>query len=132
MPKPVDLSGLWGGMYWYPDSVVEPVSFSAWLSVIDGVLTGTTLEPNTFLLNGPEELGAKLTGSASVTRVQFSKAYPDVEQPPVIYSGAPSEDGNKISGSWRFRDLGYYSGGFEMTRTTAKSERMIKIPETVG
>ncbi|MEO0551167.1 MAG: hypothetical protein AAFZ91_14695 [Pseudomonadota bacterium] len=121
MPQSFNISGPWGGRYWYNDFIEEPVPFSAWLSVVDGALTGTTLEPNTFLFNGPEELDAELQGGVHGALVQFDKVYPGVEQPAVWYDGLLSEAGNRIFGSWVFRKPGELSGRFEMTRIMTKT-----------
>ena len=122
------ISGLWGGRYWYPDSD-EPVPFSAWLTVTDFTLFGTTLEPNTITFEGPEELTAELTGEVQLSHVTFQKTYPDVDQPPVYYDGVVSRDRNKISGEWYLNDDGFYSGEFEMTRLLANNfaENKIKV-----
>ena len=126
MPQSPNLSGPWGGRYWYDDYDDEPVPFSAWLFVLDGALSGTMLEPNTFLFNGPEELDAELKGGVYGELVQFEKIYPDVDQPPVWYDGLLNADGNRIFGNWIFRKPGELSGRFEMTRiittTRAKAE----------
>lgn len=121
MDKTYDLNGVWGGRYWYAHADTEAVPFSAWLSIIDGELSGTTLEPNTFVPSDAEELDALLRGHVAGDEIVFVKTYPQVEQDGVFYEGVIMDQGQRITGRWFFRGPDDWSGHFEMTRTAAKA-----------
>ena len=127
----LQLSGLWGGRYWYTQLPEDAVPFSAWLSVLNGNLTGSILEPNTILIDGPEELSANIVGSVAGDHVEFSKTYPLIDQPNVVYDGRVDKAGSRISGTWRFPDYFDYSGRFEMTRMSATTKQNAYISENV-
>ena len=116
-----NLNGVWGGRYWYTHMEDAAVPFSAWLSVIDGELSGTTLEPNTFVEAAAEELDALLRGHIAGDEIVFLKTYTDVDQEPIFYEGRITENGQRITGRWFFRRPDDWSGPFEMTRTAAKT-----------
>ncbi|MEM9053954.1 MAG: hypothetical protein AAGB16_01400 [Pseudomonadota bacterium] len=121
MADTYNLNGVWGGRYWYTHAEDVAVPFSAWLGLVEGELTGTTLEPNTFVAGGAEELDALLRGHVAGDEMVFLKTYSDLDQEPVFYEGRILDDGQRITGRWFFRGPDDWSGQFEMTRTAAKT-----------
>lgn len=126
------LCGPWGGQYWYDLEAELPVPFSAWLEVSGDQLSGTILEPNTFVLGGPEDLEAKIRGETHRATVLFYKTYIGIDQPPVVYDGKLSDYGTRIRGHWYFREPLDVAGAFEMTRLTAKTALSVDTAVSAG
>ena len=121
-------AGIWSGRYWYLHIQPENgliVPFSAFISETDGMLSGTTLEPNSFVENGMMELSAALSGMREDGIVEFVKVYdsaPDVHDMPIIYEGEMDSDGMRIFGGWTLEsDDGAFAGGFELVRASHAS-----------
>ena len=121
-------AGIWSGRYWYlhtnPENALV-VPFSAFINEVDGLLSGTTLEPNSFAENGMLELGAALSGAREDRAVEFIKVYdsaPDVHDMPIIYEGELDDDGARIIGGWTLETIdGGFAGGFELVRASHAS-----------
>lgn len=102
------LSGRWRGEY---DDGTGPTAFDAELRVTDGVLSGSTSEPNRF---GPphfSRLEAELAGDAFASRqLVWLKTYRtgSVDHS-VLYVGQLATSGRRIDGHWR---LGTSHGTF--------------------
>ena len=122
-----DMSGFWTGEYRYSG---EPliVRFSASIQENGGQLTGTILEPNTFMFNDSSEAEAVIEGERQDRNVRFNKVYTtpvDLSQPPLVYQGVVNADFTRVTGTWRFTDRGYPSGSFTMSRVTTGAEHAI-------
>ena len=108
---------VWTGRFWLKDRNRKGVPFSIWMSIVDGKLTGTSLEPNVWALIENEELDATLSGHASDEEVVFLKTYKAFEHEPVYFEGELSEDGREVVGKWYFGWPNEWSGPFEMKRS---------------
>lgn len=107
---------VWTGRYWLKDEDREGVPFSVWMTVKNGKLSGSTLEPNAFALIDQEELDASIRGHVADDEVVFLKTYKAFEHEPVYFEGELSEDGRTVVGKWYFGWPNEWSGPFEMTR----------------
>ena len=123
------LSGLWTGRYWYMSSnqhIPATVPFSAVILDSDGIVTGTTLEPNSFANNNLSELTATIDGQQQDGMIDFMKIYdllPDVHQYPIDYTGDIDEDWTRIVGGWCITLEDWHEhGGFELVRVTKSVE----------
>ena len=116
------LSGVWTGEYQHDQKGREGATFSAWLTITEDRLTGSTLEPNTFAETDQEELDALLRGHVHGEEVVFLKIYQGLKQEPVYCEGTISEDGRKIVGKWFFSWPDEISGTFEMVRRRVKAD----------
>lgn len=106
--------GHWKGEY--DGDSTDPVTFQADLTVFDGVLTGTTTEPNTFpYVYGYSELEADVSGDVFGSRqVVWMKTYrTGGVSHSVLYVGTLDDAGRRVEGHWR---LGATQGTFWMTR----------------
>jgi hypothetical protein len=115
-----DLSGLWLGHFAYPGGQGPVTPFVARIEDDAGVLTGTTIEPNT-IMPGGQELEALLRGSRRGQAVDFVKSYDGAAEAAhaVDYVGQVSADGAVITGVWSMEAL---DGTFEMRRELADEE----------
>jgi hypothetical protein len=130
-----DMNGLWSGEYRYPGAM-PPVRFTAWFADDGGVLSGTTLEPNTFAPTPAEELGASLTGGRAGADVHFDKIYDPhtgIVQGPITYIGLANADFTRLVGTWSFRSGGP-AGRFSLSRvySAAAKAKSVRIAEPVG
>ncbi len=124
--RDTSVSGVWSGRFWYAESsfhIPTTVPFTAHLSEVNGAVSGTTLEPNTFADNGLHELTGVINGMMIDDVVQFSKLYdplPNVHQLPIQYMGDVYEDANRIAGGWTIEsnELGSVFGEFELIRVS--------------
>lgn len=112
-------SAVWTGRYWLNDRDREGVPFSTWMSVIDGKLEGSTLEPNKFVLINHEELDADISGHVADEEIVFLKKYRAFEHEPVYFEGELVDDGRRVVGQWYFGWPNEWTGPFEMTRSAA-------------
>ena len=112
-----DLSGLWLGHFAYPGGQGPVTPFVARIEEAEGLLTGTTIEPNT-IAPGGAELEALLHGSRKGRAVDFVKTYDGAAEAAhaVDYVGQVSADGATITGVWSMEAL---DGTFEMHRELA-------------
>lgn len=110
---------VWTGRYWLDKEDRDGVPFSVWMSIKQGKLTGSTLEPNTFDWVESEELDASIRGHVADDEVVFLKSYNAFEHEPVYFEGELSEDGRKVVGKWYFGWPDEQSGPFEMKRGSA-------------
>lgn len=118
MTKSTDMNGIWSGMYNY-DQLDMTVKFTAWLDDENCTLSGSTMEPNTFLENGPDDLMAKVKGARSGADIVFTKVYDrslGLTQPPVRYEGEANADFTEVRGIWRFDNPKDMSGAFRLIR----------------
>jgi hypothetical protein len=126
-PSAVNLTGVWNGLYSYPDG--RSTSFVATLIDSGGSLSGTTHEPSTLGGNIAATLYASLVGSRRDFSVAFTKTYdrPDAfHEHPILYDGALNGDGTEIEGRWTIVKI--WSGKFLMIRSPGqevKAERKV-------
>jgi hypothetical protein len=118
-----DLTGIWNGLYTYPDG--RSTSFVATLIDSGGALSGTTHEPGG--LGGT--LYASVAGSRNDSAVGFTKTYDRpglLHREPIIYEGSLNGDATEIEGRWTIQKV--WSGKFMMVRSggqAAKVERKV-------
>ena len=93
-PDPLNLTGVWQGLYTYP-GINKSVSFVATLIETPGTLTGSTHEPCVFRDGAGGTLFATLVGGRGGAQVAFRKTYaaagPNYDL--VDYQGTLSADG---------------------------------------
>jgi hypothetical protein len=109
-----DLTGVWNGLYGYPDGV--SVTFAATLIESGGALSGSTHEPCVGGSAPGATLYATLAGSRQARAVSFRKTY-DGTVPGyrvVDYIGALNDEATEIEGRWTIP--GVWSGKFMMIR----------------
>jgi hypothetical protein len=121
-----DLTGIWNGLYTYPDG--KSVAFVATLIESGSSLSGTTHERG--LLGNTAY--ATLAGSRRDSAVSFVKKYEKhrfLYKNPVVYEGTLSSDGTEIEGRWAIGKI--LSGKFLMIRSpsqTVKAETKLSEP----
>ncbi|NQY12256.1 MAG: hypothetical protein HRT81_00145 [Henriciella sp.] len=115
------LSGVWSGRYWVSETDTEGVQFSAWLSLENGSLTGSILEPSLFGLCEHTENESTIRGHVTDDEVVFLKTYKGVDHEPGYYEGELSECRQRILGRWYFGWPDEMSGRFEMTLKSANN-----------
>ncbi len=110
------LTGVWHGLYTYPDRAGLPETpFTAVVLDSGGYLSGTIHE----ILQGwrgARETNAVLTGSAADNAVSFTKAYDGTNgvKHAVHYDGHLNGERDEIEGQWNIKDD--WSGRFLMIR----------------
>ena len=117
-----NLTGVWNGLYTYPDG--RSTAFVATLIESGGALSGTTHEPGTLGANPGAPLYASLAGSRSDSSVCFTKTYDgpdDFHRSPIVYEGALNGDGTEIEGRWTITKV--WSGKFLMIRSPGQTEK---------
>jgi len=121
-----DLTGIWNGLYTYPDG--KSVAFVATLIESGSSLSGTTHERG--LLGNTAY--ATVAGSRQDSAVSFIKKYKKhrfLYKNPVVYEGTLSSDGTEIEGRWAIGKI--LLGKFLMIRSpgqTAKAETKLSEP----
>jgi hypothetical protein len=114
----LDLSGLWAGVFFYPDGAPEnfvPTSFRATLDEQGSHFTGQTTERD-YWSSVASDLHAVLEGQRTGLSLAFTKI-PDGGRVTIEYVGELTPDGQTIRGRWHI--LGNWSGTFEMHRQRA-------------
>ena len=109
-----DLTGVWNGLYSYPDG--RSVSFVATLIESGRTLTGSTHEPCVGRDCPARTLIASLMGSRDGSGVSFRKTY-EAAGPrfgTVSYQGRLNAEATEIEGRWMIP--GVWSGKFMMIR----------------
>jgi len=110
-----DHSTVWTGRVWLADGTGEGVPFSAWLTISDGKISGSMLEPNAFVLDDLDELEADIRGHVDETEIVFLKTYRTSVREPVYFEGQMDATGRRIVGRWYFGWPDEVTGVFEMT-----------------
>lgn len=116
-----DLTGVWNGLYSYPDG--RSVTFVATLIESGSTLTGSTHEPCVGRDCPGGTLFASLTGSRQAGAVTFRKTY-EAASPrfgTVNYAGTLNTDATEIEGRWTIP--GVWSGKFMMIRPLREETR---------
>lgn len=111
-----EVSGVWTGRFEYENGAPDSVPFSAWLRAEAGRVTGSMLEPNTFVKDHGDELDSSLRGHIDEVEMVFLKTYHGLDQEPVYCEGKIVDDGTRIIGRWYFGWPDEQSGTFEMKR----------------
>ncbi|HEU0221436.1 MAG TPA: hypothetical protein VFR34_04380 [Paracoccaceae bacterium] len=127
------LTGLWAGVYAYPNGLAPPVAFTAWLLEHGGALSGHTSEPNSFGGVRALTLIADLAGGRSAAAVSFTKTYRGLVADRIRYSGALSADMARIEGRWTIAGPTTMQGSFVMIRSDAgRAKHRIAVKEEVA
>lgn len=133
MTKNNDLNGLWSGSYGYPTGTSH-VPMTVWFDEIAGRLGGTVIEPNTFVVEGPEELSSTLDGFRAGLSLKFAKTYDPASgahQIPIAYTAAVNEALTEIRGIWQFPN-DPFTGKFSLNRTSrglaTGAKRQVSVP----
>jgi hypothetical protein len=113
--QPLDLSGVWQGVYSYPGRR-DPVAFVATLDESQSWLTGATEETGDTGDARGVTISATLQGRRTGSAVTWLKLYDRASRvyDAVHYEGDVSADGREIHGRWTIS--GSWSGTFLMIR----------------
>jgi hypothetical protein len=115
--KANSMSGVWSGEYRY--DLGGGTRFTAWFDDYGGALSGTSLEPNGFVSDGPEELAAELNGERTGLQMHWIKIYDaasGAHQTPISYEGEADDAFTRVNGIWRLP--GNFHGTFTLTRVS--------------
>ena len=127
MATQTDMNGLWSGTYSY-DMVEGETVFTVWINDQSGQLSGTIIEPNTFVPNGFEELHAPLDGICDGNIVDFVKTYDPssgAHQSPIHYEGTVNPSFTEVRGIWHFKDPHALPGKFVLSRVSNSLEKEV-------
>ncbi len=130
MSNNLNLTGVWQGLYSYPQALA-PVAFTA--TVLDsGWLSGSIHEIAMGEDNVPVQVFATILGRREGWAVEFDKTYDGQKgwSHAVGYAGALNEDATEIQGRWSIP--GVWSGKFLMIRPEgARAGQLRQAFETV-
>jgi hypothetical protein len=91
------VSGSWLGNYYY-ESTAQPFGFEAVFIEVNGNVEGSILDDG--------QLGeARVFGNFADPELTFTKKYNKPGHNPVVYQGTISDEGKKLSGTWRISNL---------------------------
>lgn len=124
------MSGMWTGRFYRDQGGSDGVHFSANLTLENGRIAGTVLEPNTFADVQKDDLDATIRGHVHQSHIELLKTYRDLDQEPVYCEGQISDDGQRIVGKWYFDWPNEISGTFEMQRNSAPLKAFQSQAET--
>jgi len=130
--KPCSLSGVWSGRFHHDQDGRDGTAFSAWLTISNDRLSGSTLEPNTFTDNDGDELDALLRGHVDNREIVFLKTYRGLDQEPVYCEGEITDEGRRIVGKWYYSWPDEKTGSFEMSREIAKAAPIAQHAQNAG
>jgi hypothetical protein len=116
----LNMTGMWEGTFAYPAFEGPTTPFVVHIADVDGVLSGSIIEPNT-IGYASDELEALLSGNRQGRAVDFTKTYDGSSDAAhaVDYVGQLSDDGDSVTGVWSLAEL---DGTFEMHRERAWEE----------
>lgn len=122
-----EISGVWSGRFWLDSEKSDDIPFSAWLNSCDGRVSGSTLEPKSFVSDEMEELDASVRGHQDGEELILLKTYHGLKQEPIYCEGEIVDEGVRIVGRWYFGWPNEVTGAFEMLRdisaaTASKTE----------
>jgi hypothetical protein len=125
MSNDKSLTGVWHGVYSYPD-FLEPVYYVATLIGFGQSFTGTTHEAAEGRSGAPLRSFAALSGSVEGSDVSFLKTYDGSagRRHSINYEGLLSADRMEIEGTWTLP--GDWSGRFIMIRNQGASEKIVR------
>jgi hypothetical protein len=112
----VQLTGMWRGVYSYPDGTGQnPVNFQMALVQDGATVVGFIKEPNTFGKRQEPWLHAVFKGRFEEGKLTFTKTYDGTagENHDVEYSSEPSKDRAKFEGRWT---IGNFAGRFTLEK----------------
>jgi hypothetical protein len=122
--QPGPFTSAWSGTYHYPDGQ-NPVEFQMILIQQGENVSGFIREPNSFGTRPEPWLHAEVKGSidGATGKLNFTKKYDGTGGPEheVEYSGEPSQDKNKVQGSWTISEL---KGTFKAERKRPDSANL--------
>ncbi len=112
------LSGMWRGVYSYPEGGGQgPVNFQLTLIQDGDTVVGFIKEPNTFGERPEPWLHATFRGrfDEKTRELTFTKTYDGTAGPAhdVEYKGEASKDRSKVEGAW---NIGEFSGRFTLEK----------------
>lgn len=109
------LTGVWNGVYSYPDDM-EPGEFTATLLQFGQTVSGSIHEPDLWDCSDTGLLFAEVSGRREGSRIEFAKTYDGAGgwSHTVLYAGELSPDGLEIEGVWDIP--GHVAGRFLMMR----------------
>ena len=118
-PTSKTLTGVWTGMYTYPNSG-EPIFFTASLLESGSLVTGTTHETCATIDSPKRTLYALVSGSRGEGYVVFTKEYDGTGgwDHSVEYDGVLNGEATEIEGHWNINGL--LAGRFMMMRNPGK------------
>ncbi|EYD76446.1 hypothetical protein Rumeso_01867 [Rubellimicrobium mesophilum DSM 19309] len=120
---PASMTGLWHGLYSYPERL-RPVFFVATLISHGSGFSGRTQEAAAGAEGTPLALGAAVAGREGGGTVEFTKTYEGAWQHTVLYAGRLSADRTEIEGAWTIP--GIWSGRFLMRRGEMAEEAELR------
>ena len=120
---PASMTGLWHGLYSYPERL-RPVFFVATLISHGSGFSGRTQEAAVGAEGAPLALGAAVAGREAGGTVEFTKTYEGAWQHAVLYAGRLSADRTEIEGAWTIP--GAWSGRFLMRRGERAEEAELR------
>ncbi len=123
--KQIDLTGIWHGLYSYPE-YLDPVFFLATLIGHGDHFSGTIHEAQVGQSGAPLTIFAGVDGSVTNSHISFKKTYDGSGgwSHALMYHGQLSEDRSEIEGLWVFPDS--WTGRFMMIRGTGLSESVVR------
>lgn len=124
-----NLTGAWSGEYAYPYRLrrnPRRVPFNALLEDMDGSITGTIDEPNTFRRSSVARLFATVVGQRAGANVTFIKTMDGTggATHSIHYEGVADAEFARIDGTWTIP--GMWSGTFFMERAGAEAGAAIE------
>lgn len=126
----VNLTGVWHGLYTYPDHPHLPESHYVCVMLDNGGhLSGSVHETMNHYRDTPTEERADITGVREASSVSFLKTYNGhgTQSHTVFYEGALADGQDEIEGRWTVNGrYGAFSGRFLMIR-----KRASKVSQTV-
>ena len=118
-----NLTGVWHGLYTYPDHPHLPESHYVCVMLDHGGHLSGSIHENMYHYRGPStEERADLTGVREASGIRFLKSYNGhgTQNHSVFYEGALNEAHDEIEGSWTvYGRHGSFSGRFLMIRKRA-------------
>lgn len=97
MSKKNSVNGSWLGNYYY-ESTSQPFGFEAVFMEVNGSVEGSILDDG--------HLGeAHVFGTFSDPQLHFTKKYNNSTLNAVVYDGNMSDEGKKLSGTWRISNV---------------------------
>jgi len=112
------LTGPWMGRFSYVTQARPAVAFNAMLQDTGGDISGETLEPNSFSVDGTDSLIAGIIGVREGSLVRWSKKYSDFDAPTIDYDGIINPTFTRIEGRWVFPLTNWNHGTFVLVRDT--------------
>jgi hypothetical protein len=127
-----DLSGLWAGVYDYPDCEQQATPFNAIIHEVSGSFYGQIIEPLLDIDDGGD-LYADINGFRDGQQMEFTKTYERFAAEgfdTVLYIGTINDDFSKVEGTWTtVEEGGVWSGPFIMNRVPSEKAQVVSEVE---